>query len=61
MYIAYKVDRFIEGHKISKCFAVYVQNDRDYNWSIVVKPFSTEQEAIKAAIQIDGGKNKKGL
>lgn len=31
MYIAYKVDRFIEGHKISKCFAVYAQNDRDYN------------------------------
>lgn len=58
MYIAYRVGRFIEEHKVSQCFAVYAQNDRDYNWSIVAKPFSTEQEAIKAAIQIDGGKTK---
>ena len=59
MYIAYRVGRFIEEHKVSKQFAVYVQNDRDYNWSIVAKPFSTEQEAIEAAIQIDGGKTKR--
>lgn len=59
MYIAYKVDRFIEGHKVSKCLAVYAQNDRNYNWSIVAKPFSTEQEAIEAAIKIDEGKTKR--
>lgn len=59
MYIAYKVDRFIEGDKVSKQFAVYAQNDRDYNWSIIAKPFSTEREAIEAAIQIDGGKTKR--
>lgn len=58
MYIAYRVGRFIENHKVSQCFAVYAQNDRDYNWSILAKPFSTEQEAIDAAIQIDGGKTK---
>ena len=58
MYIAYRVGRFIEEHKVSKCFAVYAQNDRDYNWSIVAKPFRTEQEAIEATIQIDGGKTK---
>ena len=59
MYIAYRVGRFIEEHKVSKCFAVYAQNDRDYNWSIVAKPFSTEQEAINAAIEIDGEKTKR--
>ena len=59
MYIAYRIGRFIEEHKVSKCFAVYAQNDRDYNWSIVAKPFSTEQEAINAAIEIDGGKTKR--
>lgn len=59
MYIAYRVGRFIEDHKVSKYFAVYAQNDRDYNWSIAAKPFSTEQEAIEAAIQIDGGKTKR--
>lgn len=58
MYIAYRVGRFIENHKVSQCFAVYAQNDRDYNWNIVAKPFSTEQEAIEAAIQIDGEKTK---
>lgn len=58
MYIAYRVGRFIEEHKVSKCFAVYAQNDNDYNWGIVAKPFSTEQDAIEAAIQIDGGKTK---
>lgn len=59
MYIAYRIGRFIEEHKVSKCFAVYAQNDRDYNWSIVAKPFSTEQEAINAAIEIDGEKTKR--
>ena len=59
MYIAYRIGRFIEGHKVSKCFAVYAQNDRDYNWNIVAKPFSTEREAIEAAIQIDEGKTKR--
>lgn len=59
MYIAYKVGRFIEGHKVSKCFAVYAQNDRNYDWSIVAKPFSTEREAIEAAIKIDEGKTKR--
>ena len=59
MYINYRVGRFIEGHKVSKCFAVYAQNDRDYNWNIVAKPFSTEQEAIEAAIEIDGGETKR--
>lgn len=59
MYIAYKVDRFIEEHKVSQYFAVYAQNNRNYNWTIVAKPFSTEQEAIEAAIQIDEGKTKR--
>ena len=59
MYINYRVGRFIEEHKVSKCFAVYAQNDRDYNWTIVAKPFSTEQEAIEAAIKIDEGKTKR--
>lgn len=59
MYIAYRVGRFIEEHKISKCLAVYAQNDRDYNWNIVAKPFSTEQEAIEAAIKIDEGKTRR--
>ena len=58
MYIAYRIGRFIEDHKVSQCLAVYAQNNRDYNWSIVAKPFSTEQEAIEAAIQLMKGKQK---
>lgn len=55
MYIAYKVGRFIENHCVSDLFAVWAQNDRDYNWSIVAKPF-TKEEAIKAMKEI----NKEG-
>ena len=59
MYITYRIGRIIEEHKVSQCFAVYAQNDRDYNWNIIAKPFNTEQEAIEAAIQIDEGKTKR--
>lgn len=52
MYVAYKVDNFIENHHVSDLFAVWAQNDRDYNWSIVAKPF-TKEEAIKAMKEIN--------
>ena len=56
MYIKYKVDNYIEGHKVSQNFAVWAQNDRNYNWSIIAKPFATKDEAISAAKEIAGNK-----
>lgn len=52
MYIKYKVDNYIDGHKVSKNYAVWAQNNRDYNWSIIAKPFATKDEAISAAKEI---------
>lgn len=51
MYIAYRVENYIEGNKVSKNFAIWGQNDKDYNWSIIAKPLTLES-AIKAAKEI---------
>ncbi len=52
MYIAYKIDTFIENGKESKLYAVKAQNDKNYNWTVIAKPF-TKEEAIKAMKEIN--------
>ena len=56
MYIKYKVDSYIEDHKISQNFAVWAQNNKNYNWSIIAKQFTSKEEAISAAKEIAGNK-----
>lgn len=53
MYIAYKIGRFIENHRVFDSFAVWAQSDRDYNWTIVARPFATKEEAIIAMKEIN--------